>query len=53
LSEALDELRRDKVIQDALGPVVYDAFMRAKTAEWNEYRIHVTDWEVERYLEIA
>jgi glutamine synthetase len=53
LAEALDELARDKVIQDALGPVVYEAFQRAKKAEWDEYRINVTDWEVERYLETA
>jgi glutamine synthetase len=53
LAEALDELSRDRVIRDALGPVVYDAFLRAKMAEWDEYRIHVTDWEVEHYLEIA
>ncbi len=53
LAEALEELSRDKVIQAALGPVVFEAFMRAKTAEWDEFRIRVTDWELERYLEIA
>jgi glutamine synthetase len=53
LAEALDELSRDKVVQDALGPVICEAFVRAKTAEWDEFRIRVTDWEVERYLEVA
>ncbi len=53
LAEALDELSRDQVIRDVLGPVVYEAFHRAKAAEWDEYRINVSDWEVERYLEIA
>lgn len=53
LSEALDELGKDQVIQSALGPMVYDAFLRAKRAEWDEYRINISDWEVERYLEIA
>jgi len=24
--------------------------MEAKRAEWNEYRIQVTAWEMERYL---
>lgn len=52
LEEALDELEGDKVIQAALGSHVYEAFMRAKRAEWNEYRIQVTDWELNRYLEI-
>ncbi|MGD8967661.1 MAG: type I glutamate--ammonia ligase, partial [Anaerolineae bacterium] len=53
LAEALDALERDQVIQDALGPDISDVFMRAKRAEWGEYRIQVTDWELERYLEMA
>jgi glutamine synthetase len=53
LAEALDALEQDQVIQDALGPEIYDVFMRAKRAEWGEYRIQVTDWELERYLEMA
>jgi glutamine synthetase len=53
LAQALDALERDQVIQDALGPDILDVFMRAKRAEWGEYRIQVTDWELERYLEMA
>ncbi len=53
LSEALRELDKDSVLKDALGPVVYEAFVRAKQAEIEEYRMRVTDWEVERYLEVA
>jgi glutamine synthetase len=53
LSEALRELEKDQVLKDALGPVIYEAFARAKWAEVEEYRMKVTDWEVERYLETA
>ncbi len=53
LSEALHELDGDAVLKDALGPVLYEAFTRAKWAEVEEYRMRVTDWEVERYLEVA
>jgi len=53
LAEALRELEGDQVLQDALGPVTYEAFRRAKWAEIDEYRTRVTDWEVERYLELA
>ncbi|MDY6875526.1 MAG: type I glutamate--ammonia ligase [Chloroflexota bacterium] len=53
LAEALDALEQDEVIQEALGPTVTAAFMRAKRAEWDSYRIQVTDWELERYLETA
>ena len=53
LTEALGELEKDEVIKKALGPLIYDAFCRAKLAEIDEYRMKVTDWEVERYLELA
>jgi glutamine synthetase len=53
LAEALNELEKDKVLQAALGPSTYEAFKRAKWAEVDAYRTHVTDWEVERYLETA
>jgi glutamine synthetase len=53
LAEALSELEQDEVIQDALGPNITEAFLRAKWAEWDEYRIQVTSWELERYLETA
>ncbi len=51
LREALTELEKDDVIRDSLGPDVMAAFLRAKWEEWDDYRIHVTDWEIERYLE--
>ena len=53
LSEALRELEKDEVVKEALGPVSYEALSRAKWAEIEEYRMKVTDWEVERYLEVA
>lgn len=53
LAEALRELDKDAVLVDALGPTTYDAFRRAKWAEVEESRMRVTDWEIERYLEVA
>lgn len=53
LAEALYILEEDTVLQEALGPETYEAFRRAKWAEVEEYRMKVTDWEVERYLEVA
>ncbi|KAA3647091.1 MAG: type I glutamate--ammonia ligase [Chloroflexi bacterium] len=53
LAEAMRELDKDTLIQEALGPVVFDAFSRAKWAEVDEHRTHVTDWELDRYLETA
>lgn len=53
LAEALRELEADMVLQEALGSMIYDTYTRAKWAEVEDYRMRVTDWEVERYLEVA
>ena len=50
LSDALDALEEDQVVRDALGPHVYTRFLDAKRLEWEEYRVQVTDWELDKYL---
>ena len=50
LHEALIALEKDKVIREALGPVA-DEFLKLKHMEWVEYMRHVSDWEVDSYLE--
>jgi glutamine synthetase len=51
LGDALEELKADPVVCEALGEHVLDHFVAAKSAEWDEYRTQVTAWEIERYLE--
>ncbi|MBI2952707.1 MAG: type I glutamate--ammonia ligase [Chloroflexi bacterium] len=51
LGEALEELKKDAVVQSALGEHVYERFVEARTQEWNEFRKYVSQWEIERYLE--
>ena len=48
-AEAVYELRQDQVIQGALG-VIYDEFVELKEAEWKEYHMQVSAWELDRYL---
>ncbi len=50
LGDALEELKKDSLIQEALGPHIYEKFMAAKTLEWNEYRVQVHPWERDMYL---
>ena len=52
LGQAIDALRQDEVIQAALGQHVYERYIEAKTQEWDEYRLYVSQWELERYLTI-
>ncbi len=51
LGEAIAELKADPVVAEALGDHVYEHYLAAKTAEWDEYRTQVTQWEIDRYLE--
>lgn len=51
LETALAELEGDKVIMAALGDHVAEWFLEAKRREWEEYRVQVTQWEIDRYLE--
>ena len=53
LAEALGELDKDEVVKGALGEGLYEAFTRAKWSEWDDYRLRVSDYEIERYLEQA
>ena len=51
LGDALEELKSDPVICEALGEHVLEHYVEAKQAEWDEYRAQVTQWELDRYLE--
>ncbi|MFC7132239.1 MULTISPECIES: type I glutamate--ammonia ligase [Salinibaculum] len=51
LGEAVDELEKDEVILDALGPHVGEKFVEAKNQEFQEYLVDVSQWEIDRYLE--
>ena len=53
LADALRILEEDDLLKETLGTPMYDAFTRAKWAEVEEYRTHVMDWEITRYLETA
>jgi len=50
LAEALQELAGDEVLKKALGPHIFDQFLRAKSQVWTEYSAQVHAWELERYL---
>jgi glutamine synthetase len=51
LGRAVEALEDDDVVKDALGGHVHEKFVEAKTREWEEYLVEVSEWEKERYLE--
>ncbi len=50
LEEAIVEMERDTVVKEALGAHTFERFISAKRLEWDEYRLEVTPWELEKYL---
>ena len=51
LKEAVQAFADDKVIRDALGDKLSQEFIELKNMEWIEYSRHVSDWEIQRYVE--
>ena len=50
LSEALDVMERSDLVHNALGEHIFEWFLRNKRSEWRDYKTHVSQWELERYL---
>ena len=45
-------LKADPLMREALGDHIFERYVEAKTQEWDEYRIAVSQWELDRYLGI-
>ncbi|HAJ33829.1 MAG TPA: type I glutamate--ammonia ligase [Candidatus Atribacteria bacterium] len=52
LNEALLELDKDEVVKSALTDHILRNYIEAKREEWENYRIRVHQWELDRYLTI-
>ncbi|MDR3157374.1 MAG: type I glutamate--ammonia ligase [Lactobacillales bacterium] len=52
LHNAVKDLKKDKVVIDALGSHIYENFVEAKKIEWSAYAQTVSQWEQETYLEL-
>lgn len=50
LLSAIEELKKDKFIQEVLGSHVTEKFIESKTKEWESYVSQVTAWELDTYL---
>lgn len=48
---AISSLKKDKVVKEALGEHTFEKYITAKTKEWDEYSIQVSQWELDTYLE--
>jgi glutamine synthetase len=50
LEEALKYMLSDKLVCDTLGEHVVSRYVEGKKKEWDAYRTHVSNWEVNKYI---
>jgi glutamine synthetase len=50
LAEALDVMEGSELVAETLGEHIFEFFLRNKRAEWFDYKSHVTQFELDRYL---
>ena len=52
LGVAIEELAHSELARKALGQHVFEQYLEIKRQEWEEYRVQVHPWELERYLAV-
>ncbi len=53
LGEAVEEMARSEVVERALGEHIFSRYIDLKRAEWADYRVQVTPWELDTYLSVT
>jgi glutamine synthetase len=52
LYEAVQYLKTDNVLREALGEHIFTHYTTSKDEEWSDYISQVHAWETERYFEL-
>jgi len=52
LGEAIDELAGSELVRKALGPHIFDRYVELKRGEWDDYRVQLSQWELDKYLSV-
>lgn len=52
LYEAISEVENSELVRQALGEHIFNKFIENKKIEWDQYRTHVSRYEIEKYLPI-
>jgi glutamine synthetase len=52
LLQAIQLTEKSELVRKALGEHVFDAFIKNRKIEWDQYRTQVTDYEVKKYLPV-
>ena len=52
LFEALLVVMESDLVRQALGDHIYNKFLENKKREWDDFRTHVSQFEIDRYLPV-
>ncbi len=52
LFEAIQEVEKSGLVRETLGDHIFNKFIANKKIEWDRYRTHVSQYEIEKYLPI-
>jgi glutamine synthetase len=52
LGEAISELEGSALVRETFGDHLFERYLDGRRQEWDEYRLSVSEWELERYLSI-
>ena len=52
LFEAIHDVEKSEMVRETLGDHIFNKFIENKKIEWNCYRTHVSQYEIEKYLPI-
>ncbi len=52
LSEAMEALKKDELLQETLGEHLFEKYIDVKTREWDAFKQQVTSWEIDTYFDI-
>jgi len=50
LGEAIDKFESSELMKEVLGDHIHSFYVKNKRAEWDDYRLQVSEWELDKYL---
>ncbi|RJQ32202.1 MAG: glutamine synthetase [Actinobacteria bacterium] len=52
LGEAVEHTKKSELVRKTLGDHVFNRFVTLKEQEWDEYRLQVSQWELDKFLPV-
>jgi glutamine synthetase len=50
LEEAINATEKSSLVRETFGDALFEKFLANKRIEWDQYRVSVTEYEIEKYM---